>query len=545
MNRAEVEVSPLGGVGEFGKNCLLLRAGGKAIIVDAGISFPDETLPGVDRVAPDFSALAGEDVAGIFLTHGHEDHMGALGLLLEEVSAPLFATPFTRALAERRLLESGVRGTFRPVTFGSPVVAGNFTVTFVPVSHSVPQSAALLIEGAGRTIFHTGDFKIDDDSPAGERTDLDQFARMAGGCDLLLIDSTNADRPGRCPSEREARDGVTRQIVSAPARIVLTTFSSHVARISGAIDVARGAGRHAVLLGRSMREIAEIAARFAYLQPPRGGPPDRESLKDVAPKRLLAICAGSQGEPFSALYRLALGTHHDLALSAGDRVVFSARAIPGRETHVARMADHLLRRGAAVVEDGGPDARVHVSGHACRQDLKMVIEAIRPRGIFPVHGQRKALVRCGEIAEEAGISRDRIFIGDNGDSLFVGDSVRLVPRAREAGAVFLDAAGGDEIEDESLRERRILGSEGVVIILVNVTSKGATGIEVVSRGLAADPAELSGAVIREVAAAISRGSREEQRDAAWVRSQVQLAVKRLCRRVWNTRPMIIPVVAEK
>lgn len=546
MSERAIEITPLGGLGEFGKNCLVLRAGGAAIIVDAGISFPDESLPGVDRVAPDFSVLRGETIAGIFLTHGHEDHIGAITQLLEECPAPVFATPFTGALAARRLAESGVRASLEEAAFGRRVDAGPFAVTFLPVSHSVPQSAALVLEAFGLRIFHTGDFKLDPDGPPGETTDLAAFAAAARGCDLLLLDSTNAERPGACPSESLARGGIAEEIAGSRGRVLLTTFSSHVARISGAAAAAIGCGRRITLLGKSIREVAQIAERFGYLSLPSGLRVERESLAEIAPERLLLVCAGSQGEPFSALYRLALDFHPDLKLARGDRAIFSARAIPGREQAVARVMDHLLRRGVSVRREAPDRPAVHVSGHAYRDDLKATVAALAPGAVMPVHGGRRALVECGEAAASAGVAEDRIVLCDNGDSLFLeeGGRLRLAPAAREVRAVFLDSAVGSEIEGEVVRERRLLGSEGLVVVLAALSASGPITIEVVSRGVAADSAELASEVGREVAAALRRGTSEERLDPEWARATISTAVKRLCRRRYGARPMIVPIVAE-
>jgi ribonuclease J len=546
MAELPIEITPLGGVGEFGKNCLVVRAGEEAIVLDAGISFPDESLPGVDRVAPDFSVLRGEKLAGIFLTHGHEDHIGALPQLLEEGDAPVFATPFTKALAARRLAEAGVRASLEEVEFHRAAAAGAFSVTFLPVSHSVPQSAALAIEVGGRRIFHTGDFKLDSDGLPNETTDLEAFARAGRGCDLLLLDSTNAERGGACPSEALAREGLAGEIGRAAGRVVLTTFSSHVARISGAVEAAKRSGRQVGFLGKSVREVAQVAERFGYLSIPSGLRLDRESLSGAAPARLLLVCAGSQGEPFSALHRLALGLHPDLKLSPGDRAVFSARAIPGREQAIARVMDHLLRRGVSLRRDVPDLPAIHVSGHAYRDDLKRTVAALAPRSVMPVHGQRRALAECADAAAAAGVPRGRIHLCDNGDSLFLeeGDRVRFAPSAREARAVFLDSALGSEIEGEALRERRLLGAEGLVVVLAAMSAAGPMKIEVVSRGLAADAAEIASEVGRETAAALKRGSPEERLDPEWARSTISLAVKRLCRRRYGARPMIVPIVAE-
>ncbi len=546
MISPEIEVTALGGLGEFGKNCLVVRAGGEALVVDAGISFPDETLPGIDRVAPDFSPLAADRVAGVFLTHGHEDHIGALSRLCEVANAPVFATEFTRALARRRLLESGSGGDSRSriaaASFGDPVVAGPFSVTFLPVSHSVPQSAALLIEVFGRRILHTGDFKIDDDAPAGERTSLADFAARAGGCDLLVLDSTNAERAGNCPSEREAREGLLSAARGAGGRIVVTTFSSHVARMQAAVEAARAAGREIAILGRSMREIAEIGERYGYLAIPAGLSADPERLDERRPGRLLLLCAGSQGEPHSALSRLAAGRHDQLALGEGDLAILSARTIPGRERAVSRVVDGLLRRGVRVLPTGPEGPAVHVSGHAYRDDLRSLIEAVRPRAVLPAHGERRALLACGAAAREAGIVAERVFVFDNGDSLFLGEGFRAATGARPARSIYLDAAEGAEVSEEEIRVRRTLGSQGAVVVTV-LLQLAAIRVEVASIGLAALPAEVAAEVGEEVRTLLGRGRPADLANAQWLESEAQVAAKRACRRAFGARPVVVVTVA--
>jgi ribonuclease J len=543
---AEIEITALGGLGEFGKNCLVVRAGPDAIVVDAGISFPDESLPGVDRLAPDFSPLSADRVAGVFLTHGHEDHIGALSLLCDISDAPIFATEFTRSLARRRLLEAGLdsrgRAKVGAASFGAPIAAGPFSVTFLPVSHSVPQSAALLIEVLGRRILHTGDFKLDGDVPAGERTDLADLSRRAAGCDLLILDSTNAERSGSCPSERVAREGLLAAVSGVSGRILVTTFSSHVARMQSAVEAARAEGREIAILGRSMREIAEIGEQSGYLSIPASLRADPEGFDRLRPGRLLVLCAGSQGELHSALSRLSAGRHDLLRLGPGDLAIFSARTIPGRERAVSRMVDGLLRRGARVLPGAPESPVVHVSGHAYRDDLKRLVEAVHPRAVLPAHGERQALLACAAIAHEAGVPRGEIFVCDNGDSVFLGNERRLVAGARPARAIFLDSAGGLEISDEKIRQRKTLGSQGAVVVAVFLRAK-AVEIDVASRGVAAPAFDVSTEVAKEVRSALAGGLSGDREDPRWIESEAELAAKRACRRAFGIRPLIVVTVS--
>jgi len=538
---SSVEIVPLGGLGEFGKNLLWIRHGDSNILVDVGVSFPDETFPGVDRIAPDLSALSGVAIDAVLLTHGHEDHIGALPLLRETCDAPVFAFPFTLALARRRLEEAG-----RPLEGLTPVASrevrrvGDFTFRFFRVSHSVPDSAAILIEAGGRRIFHSGDFKFDADPPDGERTDREGIAEAAGeGVDLALVDSTNAERPGRAASERIAGEGLAAVFAGAPRRIILTTFSSHVARIAQAAERARALSRRVAFLGRSMRTVSEIAERLGRICLPAGSVVSPGELSQHPPDRLLCLASGSQGEPFSALYRLALDEHPDLKLDPKDLVVFSARTIPGHERSVNRVTDHLVRRGVRVVREAEPP--VHVSGHAHREDIRDWLRLVRPRVVVPVHGERRMLAAAAEAAGEAGISSDRVHLLDNGDRVTLSaEGARVDRAALPSGKVYFDARP-ELVEAEIVADRRRLAEEGFVAVFL--ASNGERGeITVVARGVAAPEAELAGEVRRAAQAVLARSTPEERENPEWLRGEIALAAKRACRRAFEIHPVIVSVV---
>jgi ribonuclease J len=541
MTSHPLEVVPLGGLGEFGKNVLWLKCGGSSVLVDVGVSFADEAFPGIDKIAPDLSLLRGEQIDAILLTHGHEDHIGALPLLREWCEAPVYGFPFTLALARRRLEETEV-STDRLVIAKERAWnrAGEFSFAYFRISHSVPDSAAIVIEAGGRRLFHSGDFKLDDDPPDGERTDREGIAAaVSDGVDLAFVDSTNAERRGHSLSERVAGRGIAAAFAEGRGRLILTTFSSHVSRLSQATEAALDLNRRVAFLGRSMRTVAEIAEGFGRLRLPAGARPAPNELRHVPADRLLCLISGSQGEPSSALDRLAQDEHPDLKIEPGDLVLFSSRTIPGHERSVGRVTDHLVRRGVRVLSEAEPP--IHVSGHGYHEDIAELLALVKPRAVVPVHGERRMLAAAAGVALEAGIPPDAVHLLDNGDRLVLSDAgIEIEPGAVSAGRIYLDTRP-QVVAVEVLRDRRQLAEEGLVVVSVRPRARPPE-VSVVVRGVAAPDAELSEEVTRAARVVLARASAEELADPEWLSTEMTIAAKRACRRVFGLRPVIVPVV---
>lgn len=544
-----LEVIPLGGLGEFGLNMMLYRLGDDIIIVDAGVMFPSTENPGVDLLLPDTSYLdAHRDlVRGVVLTHGHEDHIGALPYLLQGHPVPVCGTRLTLGLCRRRLEEHGLldRVELREVAPGQRARLGAFEVEFIYVSHSLADSVALAIETPLGLILHTGDFKIDEAPPVGPPIDLKRLGELGGRGDVLCLmsDSTNAEVPGRTGAEASVASGFEEILVDAPGRVFLSCFTSSTHRLQIAFDVAAKHGRKAILVGRSMVENVSIAMSLGYLRVPSELIWPVEDIARLPRAKQLVVTAGSQGEPMSALAQIANGTHRFAVAESGDRVILSARTIPGNEKAVNRVVNHLFKLGAEVFYP--PRNNVHVSGHGSAEELAMLLRLVKPRHFVPIHGEWRQLFHHAKIARENGVDESSVFLAEDGDVLrFDAEGASMSDRI-ETGRLLVDASGLGLVEDCVVRDRRRLGAAGLVVPMVSLNAAKELEVsDILSRGFIEN--EQSEALIAEahdlmVEAVRGLSSREERTERA-VEELLETTLKRFFRKKSIRRPVIVAVV---
>jgi ribonuclease J len=547
----KLEIIPLGGVGVFGMNMMAMRCGGEAIIIDAGMGFPEEDAPGVDIIIPDFSFIEQyrDEIVAIVLTHGHEDHIGAVPFLLKEVNVPVYGTHFTLALLENKFQEHGLKASLHAVESRDRVVLGsNFEVEWIHVSHSLTSCTAVAVTTPVGVVIHSGDFKIDETPVVGPPTDLERLNEYGDrGVLALLADSTNAERPGRTQSERAVIPALERVFEEAEGRIVLSCFTSSVHRIQIVLDLARDYGRRVGLLGRSMLRNVETADSNRQLRVPDGifvSPAEARGMDD---DQLLLLVAGCQGDPMSAMTRLATDQHKNLSVSEGDTVVLSARQIPGNEPAISRLISHCYKRGALVVDSSV--ARVHVSGHGSQEDLRILIEATRPRFLVPIHGEHRQLFRHRDWAAGLGIiDRDNIIIFENGDVLELGEDSAEITATEYVGRTFIDASY-EKVEDMVVRDRKHLSYDGIVlaIVAINPTSgEMESEPEVVTRGFVheEDSSKILAELKKLLEETVTTAAHEERIDYAVIKEKIRVALKRFIQKATGRRPMIIPVVVE-
>jgi ribonuclease J len=545
-----LQLIPLGGLGEFGMNAMLYRWGDDAILVDAGQMFPGDEQPGVDAVVPDFSFLhdCGR-LHGLLLTHGHEDHIGAVPFLLERHDPPVHGGRFTLGLLRRRLAERApeLRPKLVPFT-DAPIRLGPFTVEPLAVPHSIPGASMLVVRTPVGTLLHTADFKLDPDPVDGVTLDRDRLETLGReGLLGLLADSTNADRPGSTAGERSVAPALDALVSDAGGRVVVTTFASHIHRVRLLGEIAARHGRRLALLGASLTQQADVAEELGMLTMPRGTRVDAERISELPAEQLLVVASGSQGEPNSAMARVAMGRHRQLRLEQGDLVIHSAREIPGCGKNIGRMVNDLLRSGVRVVH--ADEADVHVSGHAAADDLRELIETVKPRFHIPIHGEYRQLQAHAALARDCGLPEERVLVAESGDVIALDAETAQIVGSVEAGKLFVDDRR-QLLAPELLRERRQIAGDGIVVPVLAMPRDRRPGKErlrILARGFL-PAAHGTGKLLEDahevVAESLAEASREERGDDALLEARIGGELKRFLRRRTNRRPLVIPVILE-
>ncbi|GAA5101092.1 ribonuclease J [Microbacterium yannicii] len=547
LEAGTLRVVPLGGLGEVGRNMTVFEYGGKLLVVDCGVLFPEEHQPGVDLILPDFEPLKGrlDDIVGVVLTHGHEDHIGAVPYLLKLKSdIPIVGSGLTLALTEAKLKEHRIRPYSLTVAEGQRENLGPFELEFIAVNHSIPDALAVAIRTPAGTVLATGDFKMDQLPLDGRLTDLRAFARLGEeGVDLFLVDSTNADVPGFTPLERSIGPVLDQVIGKAPRRVIVASFSSHVHRVQQVLDAAAAHGRRVALLGRSMLRNMTIAEDLGYLHVPEGVLIDYKKARDLPDDRIVYMSTGSQGEPMAVLSRMA-NLDHAIEPGPGDTVILASSLIPGNENAVYRVIDGLTKLGANVVHKG--NAKVHVSGHAAAGELLYCYNILKPKNVLPVHGEYRHLMANARLAQDTGIAPERTLLAENGTVIDLRDGEARMVGQLDLGFVYVDGSTVGEITDADLKDRRILGEEGFISVIVVVdasTGKVISGPEVHARGFAEDDAVFED-VKPKIAAALAEAAQSGVRDSHALSQIVRRTIGRWVNQSLRRRPMIVPLVIE-
>jgi ribonuclease J len=547
LRSRQISITPLGGLGEIGMNLMVYETADSAVVVDCGMMFPDASTLGVDVIVPDMTYLfeRASRVKAIILTHGHEDHIGALPFLVEQVKAPVYGMPLTLGFVRDKLIEFGLQDDveLRPLQPRDVIDLGDIQVEAIRVTHSIVDAIGLAIRTPAGVVIHTGDFKIDHTPVDGKTTDLARFAAYGEeGVLALLSDSTNALVPGHCPSERSVGSGLDAVFARTEGRIIVTTFASHIHRVQQVIDLAKKHKRKVVMLGRSLVDNSETAERLGYLRIPR----EVRANGVIEEQRTVIMTTGTQGEPSSALTRMSLGEHKQVVIGRGDVVVISARAIPGNERAISHLIDNLYRRGAEVLTWDNAD--VHVSGHACEEELKLMLNVTRPRFFIPIHGTLRHLIHHARLAESVGVPHGAVIT--NGQVAVIdpdADALRVLDDRVPHGKVFIDGEA-EEVPEVVVRDRQHLAEDGFVIVVVAVDSEGRLirDPEIITRGLV--HVDASQEILDEVRGLLSgifsETAPDELRDSDLLQEKMRALLKRYFRKNMGRRPLILPVVWE-
>lgn len=549
---SKLKIIPLGGLGEIGKNMTVFEFGGDIIVVDCGMGFPDEDMYGVDMVLPDISYLKANAsrVRGIIITHGHEDHIGAVPYVLKELDVPIYTMPLTAALIELKLEEHDLLYNTQIFTkkVGSSFRLGAFTIEFINVNHSIPDAVALAIGTPLGTVIHTGDFKIDVTPIQGSMMDIARLGQLGNdGVLALLSDSTNVEKPGYSASERKVGASFNKLFMGCDKRIIITTFASNVHRLQQIIDVAAKYGRKVAITGRSMENVLHVASVLGYVKIPENVMVDLEKVNSLPREKTVIISTGSQGEAMSALYRMAFSEHKQIKVDAGDRVIISASAIPGNETMISRVIDELFHKGAEVIYDRNTE--LHVSGHASQEEQKMVLALTKPKYFIPVHGEYRMLVKHAELGRLMGVKPQNIVIAENGKVIEISKKGIRCEETVQAGAVMLDGSGTSEVGSVVMRDRHRLAEDGMIVVVLPYSSddrKLLSDPEIITRGFIyvkeaeAMMDELKRVTLESVAAC------EEQRVTDWtaIKNRVKSNLSGYLYKTTRRSPMILPVISE-
>ncbi len=559
-----LEIIPLGGIGEFGMNCTLLRFGDEMLVLDAGMGFPEESVYGVDVCIPDFEILEQyrNEITAIILTHGHEDHLGALPYVLKKINVPVYASHFTLGLAESKLDEHGLLGDvlLHRVEPRDVVTIGSFTIEFIRASHSLIDCFHLAIKTPVGTIIHTGDYKVDESPVIGEPIDLRTLRRYGQeGVLALLSDSTNATVPGRTPSERAVIPAFEEIFAEAKGRIIVAAFASSIHRLQIVLDVAQQFNRKVCVLGRSMQKNVEIAERLGYLDIHDGMLVSINDTKHLADDQIVFLVTGSQAEPRAALYQMATQIYKGVTIEEGDTVVLSARIIPGNERAISKLIGFIYKRGANIIEE--KRRLIHVSGHASQEDIRIMTEATRPKFVVPIHGEYRMLFRHKEfVKNHLDYAEENIVLIENGDVLELDGERAAIVDKREIKRTFIDETGFEEIEYETVRERKKMAYEGIVTLFLSInrtTNELAAPPQIIAQGVRGFPsigingvskAPSGGAILKDaelaVDAAIAGASSQTFKDPTLLKEHVRLELKRFIQKETGARPVIVPVIRD-
>ena len=547
----KLNIIPLGGLGEIGKNMTVFKYGEDIIIVDAGLAFPEDDMLGIDLVIPDISYLMEnkDKIRAIFLTHGHEDHIGALPYVLKKLDLPVYGTALTLGILQGRLKQNGVSSSqLKTVQPGEFIRAGSFKVEFIRVNHSIPDAVAMAIHTPLGVVLHTGDFKIDQTPVDGQVTQFSKLAELGNqGVLMLLADSTNVERPGYTPSEKIVGKTFDEEFRYAKSRIIVATFSSNVHRIQQVVESAVRYNRKVAIIGRSMVNVVNIAMELGYLNIPEGTLIDIDETNNYRPEQVVIITTGSQGEPMSALTRMAMSDHKKVGIVPGDTVIISATPIPGNEKGVSRTIDHLFKLGAEVIYE--KSLGIHVSGHASQEEIKLMHNLLRPKFFMPVHGEYRMLVKHSKLAQSLGMPKENVVIAENGSVVEVTKESVGINNKVTAGKVLVDGLGVGDVGNIVLRDRRQLSQDGILIVVVTIDKQDCSvvaGPDIVSRGFVyvREADDLMENAKEKVQIALNKCQENGVSEWSAIKSAVRDSLSRYLYEKTRRRPMILPVIME-